>query len=119
MKGQKSRAGFARKAGFEGGQTPLYMRLPKGRGTKQTYASQVQKPVAVGVGHLQQFPDGSIVGPAALRQAGFLQNRHQLVKLVGKTRLDKKLIIRVHAISAGALQAVEAAGGKVEIIASQ
>lgn len=116
QKGQKSRAGYSRKTGFEGGQTPLYMRLPKGRGTKQRFPSQVKKPVAIGLGKLEQFAAGSIVGPGVLRTAGLLSRRSQTWKLIGKEGLSKKLTVRAHKVSAGARAAVEKVGGKVEII---
>jgi large subunit ribosomal protein L15 len=115
MKGQRSRAGSIRRAGFEGGQTPLYQRLPKGRGTKQRFASQVAHPVAVTLTQLKRFDEGSIVGPGQLRAAGLME-RAEEVKLIGATALDRKLTVRVHAVSAAARAAVEKAGGKVEII---
>lgn len=116
QKGQKSRAGYTRKAGFEGGQTPLYMRLPKGRGAKQNFPSQVKKPVAITVRALEKLEAGSIVGPGVLRTAGLLSRRNQTWKLIGNDKLSKKFTVRVHGVSAGAKAAVEKAGGKVEII---
>jgi len=115
MKGQRSRAGSIRRAGFEGGQTPLYQRLPKGRGTKQRFASQVQHPVAITLRQLGRFEDGSIVGPGKLKAAGLLKHSEE-VKLIGNNTLDRKLTVRVHAVSVKARAAVEKAGGKVEII---
>lgn len=116
MKGQKSRAGYSRRAGFEGGQTPLYQRLPKKRGAKQYFRSRVVKPVAVSVNSLSQFKEGSIVGPGALRKSGFVKECWQKVKLIGKGKLDKKLTVRVHQVTEGARRGVEEAGGKIEII---
>ena len=116
MKGQKSRAGSRRKAGFEGGQTPLYMRLPKGRGAKQRFSSQVKKPVAIRVGNLKQFEDGAIVGPGQLRKHGFVRTKQDTVKLVAGGNLKRKLTIRTHAVTEAAQQQVEKAGGKVELI---
>ncbi len=117
QKGQKSRAGYTRKAGFEGGQTPLYMRLPKGRGAKQNFPSQVKKPVAITVKALEKLEAGRIVGPGVLRTAGLLSRRSQTWKLIGNDKLSRKLTIRAHGVSAGAKAAVEKAGGKVELIA--
>lgn len=117
MKGQRSRAGYSRKAGFEGGQTPLYMRLPKVRGSKQKTLSQVVKPVAITIMALEQFSDKAIVGPAALRKVGLLTSRHETVKIIGNDKLTKQLTVRVHAVTAGARQSIETVGGKVEIIA--
>lgn len=116
QKGQKSRAGYTRKAGFEGGQTPLYMRLPKGRGSKQNFPSQVKKPVAIPIRVLEQYESGSIVGPGVLRTSGLLSRRSETWKLIGNEKLSKKLTVRAHAVSAGARAAVESAGGKIEII---
>ena len=116
QKGQKSRAGYSRKGGFEGGQTPLYMRLPKLSGAKQFPNSQVVKPVSITTSQLNQFADTAIVGPGMLRKAGFLDNRRQTVKLLAGGKIDKKLTVRVHAASATAVKEVESGGGKVEII---
>lgn len=118
MKGQRSRAGSRQKAGFEGGQTPLYMRLPKGRGTKQRFASQVRKPVALPVSVLRQFEAGSIVGPGQLRKAGLVHGRTDRVKLIAAGELDRKLTVRVHAATPAATKQVSDAGGSVELIAS-
>lgn len=116
QKGQKSRAGYSRKGGFEGGQTPLYMRLPKGRGTKQYPTSRVQKPLGLRVSKLEDVTQADIVGPGQLRKQGLLRSRHQLIKLIGTGKLSRKLTVRVHAASSAATKAVEVAGGKVEII---
>ena len=80
MKGQKSRAGYSRKAGFEGGQTPLYMRFPKGRGMKHKFPSQVVKPVVITVASLMQFTKGTIVGPGVLNKAKLLSKKHLHIK---------------------------------------
>lgn len=119
QKGQKSRAGYTSKSGFEGGQTPLYMRLPKGRGSKQKFPSQVTKPQAISVGKLRRFPAGSIVGPGQLVKAGLLVNTPGTIKLIGNSPLHAKLTVRVHAITPGARAAVEEPGGKVELIEAQ
>lgn len=117
QKGQRSRAGFTHKAGFEGGQTRLYFRLPKGRGTKQIFASQVRKPVELTIKQLNGFSD-DIIGPGVLRKAGFLKSKVETVKLIGSGEVKKKYTVRAHKASAGAIRAVEAAGGKVELIES-
>jgi large subunit ribosomal protein L15 len=120
MKGQRSRAGAPRnRAGFEGGQTPLYMRLPKGRGTKTKNRSQVVKPVSITTSVLSKFSDGDIVGPGQLRALGLVPGRYDAVKLIKRADVGVKLTVRVHAISAGARAAVIDAGGKVEIIGAQ
>ncbi|MEX1997210.1 MAG: 50S ribosomal protein L15 [Candidatus Andersenbacteria bacterium] len=116
QKGQKSRAGAHTKAGFEGGQTPLYMRLPKGRGSKQKFRSQVIKPQVITVRDLNRFAAKSIVGPGQLWQAGLLRQRFYPVKLIGIGSLPKQLTVRVHAATPQAEKQVRTAGGKVEII---
>ena len=116
QKGQKSRAGFSRKLGFEGGQTPLYMRLPKGRGTKHKFPSQAVKPVTVSVSFLNTVQGEDVIGPGFLRKKGVIANRYDRVKLVGAGEVSRKFTVRVHAASAAATKAVESAGGRVEII---
>jgi large subunit ribosomal protein L15 len=116
QKGQKSRAGYSSKSGFEGGQTPLYMRFPKTRGSKQINPSQIVKPIAITLNVLRAFDAGSIVGPGQLFKRGYLINKLDSVKLIGNGTLEASYTVRVHAITAGAKNAVEKAGGKVEII---
>lgn len=116
MKGQKARAGYKRKKGFEGGQTPLYMRLPKGRGTKQKNAPQGMKPEEINVRTLHRFAAGCIVGPGELRTKGYLNRRSKKFKLIGNATLPHNITVRVHAVTSSAKKAVEDAGGKVEII---
>ncbi|HSX24365.1 MAG TPA: 50S ribosomal protein L15 [Candidatus Andersenbacteria bacterium] len=116
QKGQKSRAGYSSKTGFEGGQTPLYMRFPKGRGVKQINPSQVKKPVVITLGVLRAFEDGSIVGPGQLHARGYVQKKTERVKLIGSGKLEGKYTVRVHACTPGAQAAVEKSGGKIELI---
>lgn len=116
QKGAGSRAGAFSKAGFEGGQTPLYMRLPKGRGTKQRFAPQVSKPIAIPVRQLNVFAAGTIVGPAQLQAAELMSWRNKTVKIIGADAVKYALTVRVHHVTPGARSAIEAAGGKVEII---
>ena len=115
MKGQYARAGSRNRRGFEGGQTPLYQRLPKDRGSKQVFASQAEAPFTITARLLNTFADSSIVGPGQLRSGGFIR-RDQRIKLIGGGKLTKKVTVRAHAATAGAIRAVEQAGGKVEII---
>lgn len=115
MKGQRSRAGSHQKSGFEGGQTPLYMRLPKGRGAKQGSKSQMKKYCAIDINQLTEFEDGKIVGPGQLAVMG-LAGKKDRIKIVGRSWLNKKLTVRVHKVTKGAQETIERAGGKVEII---
>ncbi|MEK7499117.1 MAG: 50S ribosomal protein L15 [Patescibacteria group bacterium] len=116
QKGQKSRAGYSSKAGFEGGQTPIYMRFPKNRGSKQINKSQVVKPIAITLGILRTFEKGSIVGPGQLKKRGYMGSRIDTLKLIGAGKLEHAYTVRVHGATKGAISAVEKAGGKVEII---
>jgi large subunit ribosomal protein L15 len=113
-KGQKARSGGGIKAGFEGGQMPLQRRLPK-RGfrplSKKCFA-------IIHVRDLNRFPKDTVVEPELLLQAGLLRKRGDEVKLLSDGELEHPLTIRVHRISKNALKKVEAAAGKVEVIAS-
>lgn len=115
MKGQKARHGnnFG-KIGFEGGQTPLFRRLPK-RGFKNTFA----KTVAVfNVDELaKRFDAGATVDVEALKSIGLLKRAVDVVKVLGNGEIDKALTIKLHAFSASAKEKIEKAGGTVEVLA--
>lgn len=115
MKGQKARHGnnFG-KIGFEGGQTPLFRRLPK-RGFKNTLA----KTVAVfNVDELAaRFDAGATVDVEALKTIGLLKRAVDVVKVLGNGEIDKALTIKLHAFSASAKEKIEKAGGTVEVLA--
>ncbi|MCB9631743.1 MAG: 50S ribosomal protein L15 [Sandaracinus sp.] len=115
MKGQKARHGnnFG-KVGFEGGQTPLFRRLPK-RGFKNTLA----KTVAVfNVEELaKRFDAGTTVDVEALRNAGLLKRSVDAVKVLGNGEIDKALTVKLHAFSASAKEKIEKAGGTAEVLA--
>ncbi|MFL5981935.1 MAG: 50S ribosomal protein L15 [Gaiellaceae bacterium] len=121
IKGQKSRAGSHKmRAGFEGGQMPIYMRLGKLRGATSKDAMPIgpfrTSSVPVNVGALDRFDDGAEVTPESLVEAGVIKNTKTDVKLLGNGELKKKLTVRVHAISATAREKVEAAGGTVSLL---
>ena len=121
IKGQKSRAGSHKMAaGFEGGQTKLFMRLPKMRGNTSADAMPVGPfrtyTQPVNVRDLDRFEAGAEVTPETLVEKGLLKNTKIDVKLLGDGELTKKLTVRVHAISASAREKVEAAGGTVELL---
>jgi large subunit ribosomal protein L15 len=97
---------------FEGGQMPIYRRLPKLKG----FRNRNKEPFAVvNVGRLEQFRKGSVVGPDELRAGGLVKKRGK-VKVLGEGELTKQLTVRAHAFSAGAVERIEAAGGTVEVI---
>jgi large subunit ribosomal protein L15 len=121
IKGQKARSGSHKmRAGFEGGQMPIYMRLGKQRGATSKDAMPIgpfrTSTAPVNVGSLDAFDDGAEVTPESLVQKGLIRNTKTDVKLLGNGELKKKLTIRVHAISATARQKVEGAGGTVSLL---
>jgi large subunit ribosomal protein L15 len=121
IKGQKSRAGSHKmRAGFEGGQMPIYMRLGKQRGATSKDAMPIgpfrTSTVPVNVAALDLFDDGAEVTPEALVEKGVIKNTKTDVKLLGSGELKKKLTVRVHAISATAREKVEQAGGTVSLL---
>jgi large subunit ribosomal protein L15 len=111
-KGQKARKGGKVAAGFEGGQMPLYRRLPK-RGFKNPFRKEYNP---INLDTLSRFEAGTKVTPELLAQAGLLKKPDQPVKLLGRGNLDKALTIAVHKSSASAKAAVEKAGGQIEEI---
>jgi large subunit ribosomal protein L15 len=121
IKGQKARSGSHKmRAGFEGGQMPLYMRVGKQRGSTSKDAMPIgpfrTSTAPVNVGSLDAFDDGAEVTPEALVEKGLIRNTKTDVKLLGNGELKKKLTIRVHAISATAREKVEQAGGSVSLL---
>ena len=110
-KGQKARSGAPR-VGFEGGQMPLYRRIPK-RGFKNRNTKEI---VAVNVSVLERFEDGATVDVNALIEAGIIKNPRDGVKLLGNGELTKKLNVKVDAYSASAKEKIEALGGTAEVI---
>src|SRR3954454_17671738 len=118
IKGQKSRAGSHKmRAGFEGGQMPIYMRIGKLRGSTSKDAMPVGPfrtyTHPINVRDLDRFDAGDEVTPESLVEKGIIKNTKTDLKLLGNGELSKKLTIRVHAISASAREKVEAAGGRV------
>ena len=109
-KGQKARSGSPR-IGFEGGQMPLYRRLPK-RGFTNINTKQI---VAINVDVLDRFDDGATVDTAALIEKGIIKNPRDGVKILGNGEISKKLNVKVSAFSAGARAKIEAAGGTCEV----
>ena len=112
-KGQLSRSGGGKGAGFEGGQQPLAMRLPKLPGF--TNRNRVEY-APVNVSRLEEkFADGDTVDTASLIAAGIIKREYELVKVLGNGEITKKLTVKVDKVSASAEAKIEAAGGKVEL----
>lgn len=111
-KGQWSRTGGGTRPGFEGGQMPLYRRLPK-RGFKNIFA---KKYAEVNVEQLNCFDNGAVVDPAALIEVGILKNVLEGVRVLGNGELTKSLTVVAQGFTKSAQQKIEAAGGKAEVI---
>ena len=109
-KGQKARSGAPR-PGFEGGQMPLFRRIPK-RGFKCRNSKDI---VAINVFDLNRFEDGATVDVDTLKEIGLVKNSRDGVKVLGNGELTKKLTVSVYAVSKTAAEKIEAAGGKVEV----
>ena len=110
-KGQKARSGAPR-PGFEGGQMPLYRRLPK-RGFTCRNSKEI---VAINISALERFENGSTVSIETLLEAGIVKNTRDGVKILGNGELTKKLTVQANAFSASAVEKIEAPGGKAEVI---
>ena len=110
-KGQKARSGAPR-PGFEGGQMPLYRRLPK-RGFTDRNSKLI---TAINVDALNRFEDGTEVTPELLLESGAVSKIVDGVKILGRGKLERKLTVKVNAVSDGAKQKIEEAGGTVEVI---
>ena len=110
-KGQKARSGAPR-PGFEGGQMPLYRRLPK-RGFKNRKSKEI---VAVNISVLENFDNDAVVSVDTLIERGIVKNPRDGVKILGNGELTKKLTVQANAFSASAKEKIEALGGKAEVI---
>ena len=121
IKGQKSRSGSHKmRAGFEGGQMPIYMRIGKLRGSTSADAMPIgpfrTSTQPVNVRDLDRFEAGDEVTPETLVEKRVIKNTRTDVKLLGVGEISMKLTVRVHAISASAREKIEAAGGSVELL---
>lgn len=112
-KGARSRSGFKRRTTYEGGQMPLFRRLPKVGFSNARFATPVS---IVNVGDLNGFDKGADVGPNELREAGLLRGRLSLLKVLGRGELKMALSVRAHAFSESAARKIRDAGGQAEVI---
>lgn len=112
QKGQNSRSGGGVRSGFEGGQMPLYRRLPK-RGFKNVFAKEYAE---VNISQLNRFEDGATVDPVALIEMGILKNVRDGIRILGNGTLEKKLTVIANGFTKTAEEKIVAAGGKVEVI---
>ena len=111
-KGQKSRSGYSRMRGFEGGQMPLHRRLPK-RGFTNIFRKIFR---TVNIERLNAFEAGSVIGPDALQSAGLLKKGSDRIKILGNGELSVALTVQAHRFTGAAAKKIEAAGGKAELI---
>ena len=111
-KGAKARSGGGKRPGFEGGQMPLYRRVPK-RGFNNVFGTEYAE---VNVERLEAFEDGSVVDAAALLEKRIIRKELDGVKVLGSGELTKKLTVKAARFTASAKEKIEAAGGKAEVI---
>ena len=111
-KGAKARSGGGKRPGFEGGQMPLTMRLPK-RGFTNKWRTEY---VAINVDRLEVFEDGQVVTPVELIEMGIIKKIEDGVKIMGNGELTKKLTVQANKFTASAKEKIEAVGGKAEVI---
>ncbi|WP_449621802.1 50S ribosomal protein L15 [Robertmurraya sp. Marseille-Q9965] len=111
-KGQNARSGGGVRPGFEGGQTPLFRRLPK-RGFTNVNRKEF---AIVNLDTLNRFEDGTEVTPELLVETGVVSKELAGIKILAKGKLEKKLTVKAHKFSSAAKEAIEAAGGNIEVI---
>jgi len=114
-KGQKSRSGFARKPGFEGGQMPLHRRVPKRGFTNARFKKEFAE---VNLGRLEVFEAGSIVTPEVLLKRGVIRHIKDGLKVLADGKLTKSLTVRAHRFSVKAQELITGLGGKAEVLES-
>jgi large subunit ribosomal protein L15 len=114
-KGQKSRSGYGRKIGFEGGQMPLHRRVPKRGFTNARFRKEFAE---VNLGRLEVFEAGTIVTPEVLVKRGIVKRLLDGVKILGGGDLTKPLTVHAHRFSAAARERIAGVGGKAEVLGS-
>ena len=112
MNGQKSRSGGGVRLGFEGGQMPLYRRIPK-RGFTNIWGTEY---TVLNVSDLNRFEAGTTVTPEMLKEAGMAKQVKDGIKILGNGNLEKSLTVQAHKFSKTAVEKIESAGGKAEVI---
>ncbi|MDR3242631.1 MAG: 50S ribosomal protein L15 [Clostridiales Family XIII bacterium] len=112
MNGQNSRSGGGKGPGFEGGQMPLYRRLPK-RGFTNIWRKEY---AVLNVGDLNRFDAGTEITPELLAEKGLVKNKRAGVKILGEGVLEKIFTVRAHKFSKAAIEKIKSAGGKAEVV---
>lgn len=113
QKGQKARSGASINPVFEGGQLPLYRRLPKRGFTNGKFKTQY---AVINLSDLNRFEDGTVVSPALLKETGIIKNQLDGVKVLANGTLEKKITIQANKFSAAALEKIKESGSKAEVI---
>lgn len=113
QKGQKARSGGSINPVFEGGQLPLYRRLPKRGFTNDKFRTRY---AVINLDELNRFEEGTVVTPALLKETGIIKKQLAGIKVLGTGKLDKKLTIQANKFSASALEKIQESGSKAEVI---
>ena len=113
QKGQKSRSGKGPRLGFEGGQNPLQRRLPRLSGFKNIFRKEY---AVVNIDKLDTFKSGSIVSPEKLYEKKMVRKKGILIKVLGRGEITKPLTVKANSFSKTAVDKIEKAGGKVEVV---
>lgn len=113
QKGQKARSGGSINPVFEGGQLPLYRRLPKRGFSNSLFKKEY---AVINVSDLNIFENGTVVTPALLKEKGIIKKQLSGIKVLGNGNLEKKLTIQAHKFSTSALEKIEESGSKAEVI---
>ena len=112
-KGQNARSGGGVRPGFEGGQMPLYRRLPKRGFTNARFKVEY---AVINMTDLNRFDNGAVITPELLKEMGLVKNQLSGIKVLGNGTLEKKVTIKAHKFSAKAVEQIEKLGGKAEVI---
>ncbi len=113
QKGQKARSGVSISPVFEGGQLPLYRRLPKRGFTNHMFKTEY---AVINVSALNRFDNGTVVTPALLKDKGIIKNQLSGIKVLGDGKLEKKITIQAHKFTKSALEKIKESGSKAEVI---
>lgn len=117
-KGQTARSGFGLPAGFEGGQMPIHRRLPKRGFTSRKKLTGENVYSTVSIDQLDAIAESGTINVEILQRSGLLRSKNAKVKILGGSAVKSKLSVEVHAISASAKEAIEAAGGEVKLLSA-
>ena len=113
QKGQKARSGVSIKPWFEGGQTPLYRRLPKFGFSNKRFET---KYAVINISDLNRFEDGDVITPEVLKERGIIKKQLDGIKVLANGELEKKVTVKAHRFSSKAVSKIEEKGGKAEVI---